>query len=213
MKKKLVLVWVLVLLLVSGVGYVYFFLPIRKIDCVTQYADCSEETFGYLKSLQGGGFRKVKKEIISYLKEKNLGEFVIIRSNIDSVRVNLVVIKAYALISDKEDTWVVDKDGKILGIGRKGSLPTVVIDTERKDWKLAIEIINLISREYGVNEGVLKDDSFVVMVNGLKVDFPVTGAGVEVISELKLILSQLNSLSTETKIKEIDLRFKNPVVR
>lgn len=217
------------------IGFFFYGLPrfivIHKFQCVSQYGPCSQTTEDFLRKEEGKNLFTVKKELLQILK----GEATVEESSLnyhipDIVKVNLVEKKAIdALYSLSQNKYALaDKTGLIIRILDDTNLPVVEIEGPLKNVgekvdsqeSVALEIINLFYNSYFVKKGKLINDSLeTYLPDGKKVIFPLDRDTSVLFGSLKLIIDILNSETKEPKIennlpvREIDLRFKNPVLR
>jgi len=80
----------------------------------------------------------------------------------------------------------------------------------------ALKLVGLLKREFGINTGVLGQDGIETLINDKKVLFPVLGDAKVLAGSLKVIFNELDKESSDDRlvgIKEIDLRYDNPILR
>ena len=78
----------------------------------------------------------------------------------------------------------------------------------------ALELIQGIWQMYQVGLGELKDDGLVVELPGrITVIFPKEGDKDILLGEVRLVYGKVENIDTLGKYSQIDLRFKNPVLR
>ena len=121
--------------------------------------------------------------------------------------------------------YLIDEDETVLEITEESNLPTIVksrVDIKlgeninKKD-KFSLEIVEKVAWLYSVKEGIIeKEELKLTLKEGVLVRFPLEGDVDSLVGGLRLIFSRLNDGSQGIRmedIKEIDLRFKNPVLR
>lgn len=120
---------------------------------------------------------------------------------------------------------ILDKDGNVISIEKGSSLPIINVangqDINIKPGSkvpdnlfFAEQIERNVFAAYGIKLAILYTDRIEVKVeNGPKVIFPTSGEVDVLMGSLSLILSHLNNANSEIRMGEIDLRYKNPVIR
>lgn len=206
-------------------------IKISKIECGTQYGSCSEDmqlTMSNLlrsNNLQFTNLHKAKKEIGKLMKNYYYVSDFSTQFKIPStLRVEILVKKPIFAIKqrDAQNFALVDKNGKILGISQSSSLPTVVIgylikgvgeDVEQEEL-LAMKLMAGVFSMFQINSGDIDGKSLLVeFPRGLRVIFPL-GEDVDrdvLLGSLRVIYSEV--MKDPDKYQEIDLRFRNPVLR
>lgn len=138
--------------------------------------------------------------------------------------INLVVKKpVFAIISnDPKLISLVDSQGRVLGTTNTSALPTVVNtnskykpgETVSSQDLLALNLIQGVYQMYQVNKLVVENNSLVVeLPSQIKVLFPLSGERDLILGTLRLVYTKVTSGEQAGKYKEIDLRFKNPILR
>ena len=206
-------------------------LVIEEVDCTSQYGPCSEEVANILNDLEGIKYVNFGKSIDRVLGESAFVEaYTVNYKPLNRMEVDVIERKASnALrIKDEDIYMLVDPSGKITEFVEETNLPYVVID-ERKgsvgdivstDKQNALSIVSSMYYVYGVRSGEIVDSSLTTTLdNGIKALFPLDSDTDILMSSLGLIISNLQVEDKEFRIdevgvvKEIDLRYKNPVVR
>jgi hypothetical protein len=117
---------------------------------------------------------------------------------------------------------LVDRDGKALSVASGSAMPTVtVIENLAKvgqnigDNDLFVLGLTLgVSQMYQINESTVQDGGLLVDLPGqIRVIFPLEGDSQVLLGSLRLIYSKIQSDGNPDKYSQIDLRFKNPVLR
>ena len=201
---------------------------IKKIECYTQYGICSTELINNLDNSLGKTLSLAKNEIDLELAKDNLIEDSSFRFKLpDILRVDLILIKPkYAVFSKAVNKYaLVNEWGTVLEISDNSNLPKVTIsdnfsnvgETLSSDKHFALEIIYSLNFLYQIKEGEIEEKHLIVrMSDGVNVIFPLEGEEDILLGSMKLILSRLNQSQNTLKIgkvKEIDLRYKNPILR
>lgn len=203
-------------------------LVIKNIICINQYGSCQETLNLKLENLKGKSLEEVKQEVSAIMRQDLFVKEYVLRYEIpDRVVINAISKKAKFVLKsiDKDKLALVDRDGLVLGLGENFTLPRVFISTDyavvgEKVSKRELFALNLVSDLYyfyQVKEGEMFEDRLEIYLNdGVKVIFPLEGDRDVMLGGLKVILSGLNQDNKDSRIKkvsEIDLRFKNPVLK
>jgi hypothetical protein len=227
--------FIVLLLVVALLGLFFYVFPkiitIKKFQCVSQYGPCSQSTQDLLIKEAGKNLLTVKKDLIQVFKDDStVKEYSINYQIPDILKINLIEKKAinaiYSLAQKKYA--LADNEGLIIRILDETNLPVVEISGPLKnvgekvgvEENNALQIINLFYNTYFVKRGSLINESLETFLpDGKKVIFPLDRDASVLFGSLKLVMDVLNSDTKEPKIendlqiKEIDLRFKNPVLR
>lgn len=203
---------------------IYFLLDlikIKKIECKTQYGECPKSIYGDSKNI---------KDIKKSLKSNFLVNNFTIQYQIPSIlKVFVNIKKAEFIVYDQlaNKYFSVDKDGLILNNENDSTLSLLTkkdfkgeIGTRISDKDLFfLNLIRKVNLLYGVNVGEYFSDGDYLSIklkSGETVYFPSVGDVDVLIGGLRVIFSRLNDNDEGIKmdyVKEIDLRFKNPVLR
>lgn len=210
-----------------------FFIPsvikkmikINKIECSSQFGTCT-------KSYQLGDYSFVKKQIEADLnKDIQVSSYLIQYKIPSTIKIDLSLKRPkYAIKNLSNDIYFIDKDGLVLTNASELNFLYLTSDTtytagqkisdkEMFSLKLLekVKLINNVTSAE-IKKGTLElkiDDRFLVK-------FPIEGDIDVLVGSLRLIFSRLNENSQGIKIentvnisdvREIDLRFKNPVLR
>ena len=220
------------ILLVFFLFFPFFILPriikIKNIECYNQYGLCSNEFLTKVNPVLGESFYSAKKKITDEFKKTKLIENYSFRIKLPfTLRIDLILKKAkYALQNNIiHETVVLDDKGVILEKVETTNLPYILTvdnfpnlgEPVESKKTFALEIIYGIYYLYQVKSGEIVNDSLEVKIpEAGKVIFPLVGEKDILLGSMKLILSRLNQEENSPKIgkvKEIDLRYKNPVIR
>jgi len=202
---------------------------IKHISCQSQYGNCFDDLEEKLKKAEGKNLREAKKEIEDILKnDLSLSDYSTQFKIPDTLKISLLEDKPkFALKSLSKNVYgLVDKEGLVLKIEDNTTLPYVEIEDsfpnvgEKVSEKelFALKIISGVFSLYQIDKGKIQNESLLIeLKNGIKVIFPLEGDKDVLLGALTVILNRLNEDAKELKINkvvyEIDLRFKNPVLR
>lgn len=222
--------------LILGLFFLLFFLPPRlikvsKIECSTQYGTCPGEMQSMINNLQFTNLHEAKKKIGKIMKNYYyISDFSTQFKLPGTLKVEILVRKpVYALNQkDTENFDLVDRDGNILAVSDNSTLPTVITvnslgsvgEMVTPKELFALKLIAGVFSMYQVGRGQMSDsDLAVALPMGLKVIFPL-GEGLDhdvILGSLRAIVGKIEVAQLDIlepgNYKEIDLRFRNPVLR
>lgn len=217
--KKFILVLLFIALILLGGFFLIRGIKISKIICKSQFGPCQSDLDTRLSSAKGRSITDAR----SYLNEVLKKDTRILRYSVGfqlPSGFNVSVIEKKALVAfvprGGGDFVLVSGDGEILSHEKSSLLPKVTSYLEL-DHERLVYVANLVSSLYifyNVNSATIDNDGIKISgINGMDVIFPLDGDRDVLLGSLSLILSRLPSVKEDTKIKVIDLRFKNPVLR
>jgi len=189
------------------------------VECYNQYGLCSNDFLTKVNPVLNESFDTAKKRITEEFKNAKLIENYSFRFKLPStLRIDLILKKSkYALYQKNTNEKVIlDDKGVVLEKVENTNLPYVVIsdnlsgigEVVGSKKTFALELLYGIYYLYQVKSGEIINDSLEVIVpDAGKIIFPLEGERDILLGSMKLILTRSG------KFKEIDLRYKNPVVR
>ena len=212
--KKLISLSIAVLVLLAA--SLPLFIKVRLI-CKSQFGDCPGEVSSKVQSQNGKSLFEVRRQIKKILKSSSqVSDFSTQFKLPATLLVDILIVKPEFAIFDKDSgkTLLVDKSGSILGMDDSSPLPTVVQSGDIPNI-LALNLIKGVYEMYGVSRGEITNLGLVIELPGpVKVIFPVEGADSQVLlGSLRLVYTKITTGEMSGKYSEIDLRFKNPVLR
>lgn len=194
-------------------------IKVRVVECYNQYGLCSNDFLAKVNPVLNESFDTAKKKTVEEFKNTKLVEKYSFRFKLPAtLRVDVILKKSkYALINkNTNEAAILDDKGVVLEKAQTTNLPCVVtadnlpnIGEMTGDNKhFALELLYGVYYLYRVKSGEIVNDSLeVVIPNEGKIIFPIQGERDILLGSMKLILSRSG------KFKEIDLRYKNPVIR
>lgn len=195
-----------------------------RVECATQFGGCPDEVKVNIES-KGQTLMAVRRKIRRELaKDPFILEYNTQFKLPNIVLVNLVVNKPkFALKkSGEENVALINIGGTILSIDTNSSLPTVMggvsdftIGNKVQDSDLfALNLMNGVYEMYQIGNGEIQNGSLVVeLPSQIKVLFPLSGDRDLILGTLRLVISRITVGGESGKYHELDLRFKNPVLR
>ena len=196
-----------------------------QIKCQSQYGTCPEEISSKLNSLNGKSLFSAKKGSSNILKSAFIVSEYSMQYKIPNTLQMDVLIKKpiFAIKSSVSNTFgLIDQYGTVLALSENSTLPNIVATSDlpkvgtRVDDKIlfALNLAGGVFQMYQVKDGIMSENTLLVELPGqIKVIFPLEGDYKVLLGSLRLIYSKLQIDSNAVKYTQIDLRFKNPVVR
>lgn len=203
-------------------------LRVGSLVCQSQFGPCSQPVQERLNKLRGRSVLEVsgliKKELSS---DRRVSKFSIRYIIPETVMVYIVEKKAEVAMGRQGfDGYVLaDSEGYVLSVEKNTSLPVINVASGEDinfipgakvsdNLFFAQRIMKYIFALYTVKLAVYYNDRIEVRLNsGPKIIFPKEGDVEVLIGSLSLILSRLNNREGEIRMGEIDLRYKNPIIR
>jgi hypothetical protein len=221
---KKVLTIVSIVLFCGFIVVLPFLIKVR-IDCKSQYGDCPDEINAKLQMLNVKSLYSARKNASKIFKNDFLVSDFSLQYKIPNIlHAELLVKKPVAAFGDSTSGSIilVDKDGIALSTASDSALPVVTVTGNLPKIGQYIEDSNLfalnlatgIYQMYQIGESQVQDDSLLVELPGqIRVIFPLEGDTQVLLGSLRLIYSKIQSDGNLSKYSQIDLRFKNPVLR
>jgi len=203
---------------------------IEKVTCRSQFGPCNIVIQEELDSINGGNLIDIREKVKNVLAKSVLvREFYIQYKIPNTLKVDLLEAKPKYAISDKNKNIIlVDARGYILTSQKTSSLPTIEVDKELKkvgeqvdeNTLFAGEIIYDMFSLYSIDYGKIVEDRLeIISSDDIKIIYPLVGDREVLVGSLVAIMSRLKESNEAPRIEEvksvseIDLRYKNPVLR
>ncbi|KKT32237.1 MAG: hypothetical protein UW20_C0020G0007 [Candidatus Woesebacteria bacterium GW2011_GWB1_44_11] len=189
---KRILITAAIVLPIAALVFSQFFIKVR-IDCKSQYGDCPEQISGKLNVFNGKSLFSAKRGVKKALSSE-------------------------LLISDYSLQY---KIPNILRV-QDSALPVITLEEELPDTGQSISQVNLFALDlavgtyqmYQIRESEVRDGSLLVELPGqIRVIFPLEGDSEILLGSLRLIYSKLREDGNLAGYSQIDLRYRNPVLR
>lgn len=226
---KRIIKYLILFTILSSLLYFIFNLRVNKIECISQYGPCNGEIVKSLEILKGSRLVGVKGKARKLLEGNFLVESFAVQYKIPDIleiRTSERKPSFSVIFSGSDLAALVDDDGYVLSFQDTTSLPVLKVDGRQfsKGEKVDEEILFSSQIMRGMHayyevEGIeIKDNSlYTHLTNGLKVIFPLEGDVEVLLGSFVAVFSKLNSQQDDFRIgkniREVDLRFENPVLR
>ncbi|HEX6977318.1 MAG TPA: hypothetical protein VF185_03090 [Patescibacteria group bacterium] len=191
-----------------------------SITCSSQNGGCSDYVVEKIFKAKGMSVYDAKAYLNKvFLKETRVTAYTAKFKVPNKLMVWVVERKPIAAISTGGANYsLIDKEGVVLGTSSETKLPIIVAEGRSKvDEPLVFSsnIMYYLNLLYQTKLAHLKEDGSLEVDNirGMKVVFPSEGDRDILLGSLKITLSGLQGSLADSRIKIIDLRFKNPVLK
>jgi len=230
--KYLYLAGVLALIVLGVFAAVEFprYLSIAKITCTSPNGPCPADMKAHLQQLVGSKLATVKMKIRAMILDNPGIDGYSLRLMLPNTVSVYILEKTplYAIQPAQQNIFFdIDKGGVVVKIQKENNLPFVITDSklpnvgEKVDSKLlfALSLVDSIYYSYQVIDAVVDSESLKVDLPGqLTVIFPLEGDKDALLGAFKLIVDRVHAggpggVTDLSKVTNIDLRFKNPVLK
>ena len=196
-----------------------------QIDCKSQYGACPQQILDKLNSFNGKSLFSAKGGIKKILKSDFSISGYSLQFKIPNIlHAELLIKKAIIAFKDnKSDSLaLVDADGKVLSVVTDSVLPVITVaESLQKEGQnigtanlFALGLAQGVSQMYQINNFMIADGRLLVELPGqIRVIFPLDGDRDILLGSLRLIYSKIQEDGNLAGYSQIDLRFKNPVLR
>lgn len=224
---KTLLIFLTLVTIVASILLVPKQIKVDSITCNSQYGPCSEEIVNDLSGFIGLSLHEAKRKLDDVLQKQTLINDYSVQFKLPSVlHINVVEKKPQFSIYSFEsgEYYLTDKDGYIIKIEKQNNLPFIKIQSFfgkpgekiQDKYLFSLDITYRLFSSYQIKETEFSNDTLIAMMpEGIKVIFPTEGDKEVLMGALSMIMSRLNDSVKESKIdiSQIDLRFKNPVLK
>lgn len=221
---KKIIILILVSLSFVAILLSPFFIKV-KIICESQFGPCPDELNSKLQAFNSKSLFSAKKGTTKILKADFLvSDFSLQYKLPDILTINLLIKKPeFAMVNKNTgDTALIDKDGQVLSISKNTTLPRVLVSTNlpkpgenigQTNLK-AMKLIEGVFEMYQVAIGAVDNTSLTVDIPGqVRVIFPLDQDTQVLLGSLRLVYTKISAGNLAGKYSQIDLRYKNPVLR
>jgi len=221
--KKIIplIIFVLILLVI----FLPRFIINVRIECKSQVGNCPNSVVEKISPLTGKKLSYAKGRLTKTLTTEFLVSDFSIQFKLPNIlKVDLIVKKPiYALRGNDGILVLVDKEGIVIEVATGTNLPMAVTTEdlpkvgERVDGKRlsALKLIDGVSKMYQTGTGNIEGDTLLVELPGpVRVIFPLAGSDVEfLLGSLRLIYTNMQDGESRGLYSQVDLRYRNPVLR
>lgn len=224
---RIIVLGSLVLLLISIFPFIY---KSTSIYCKSQYGECSKSIKEDLNKIVGKPIKKVDHSISEKLSSnKEVEKFTVTYFPVSSFKVDVIEKKSEVAvkIGQNEKFYLLGSDGQVFEEAQETVLPKVFVANENlsisdPEIQFASKLLIEVYKYYSIDSFYIDESDIVGMYSKkIKLTFPTQGDIDVLLGSLELLLFQLNDRLQQSKIEdvrnfkvsEIDLRYKNPIVR
>ncbi len=200
-------------------------IKIDRIECISQYGECLSVLGISLTNVSD--YKTTKKGLEDVLKQNaSVGSYVIQYKIPNTIKLNLVLYKPKYAVKNQNGTYfLVSNDGVVFQVTSESLLPTLIVNESNfkigdmipNSYIFALKIIEKVKILYTIRSAVLEKSELKIQTdNNLLIRFPIEGDVDVLVGGLRLIFSRLNEGSQGIRMEdvgEIDLRFKNPILK
>ena len=200
--------------------FIQKFVNITKIECKTQFGECKQQ-------FQIGNYFVVKKQINEILSKDitvNSFSFKYKLPGIVKIETNIKQVK-FAIKNSSNKFYLIDKDGLVIDIQPES--PVLSLYFDNADYNLgdkvpeniffSLKLIDKINWLYAIDTVSFDNDFIKVNLKQNKIVYLPIEGDIDLLSgSLRLIFSRLNDGTEGIRmedVREIDLRYKNVVLR
>jgi hypothetical protein len=213
-----------ILFLVTIVIFISILFVKVRVECRSQVGNCPDEMNIKLKSINSNYLFMAGMQASKILKDSFLVSNFSSQFKLPNILlINLVIKRPEYSILDKSQNkyFMIDHDGRIISLSESSNMPTILIDQLSVRVGDIIPVNNLFALQimagvyqmYQVKSGMIQNDTLVVDIPpGVRVIFPLEGDSQVLLGGLRLIYTKVVT-DYNGKYSQIDMRYKNPVLR
>lgn len=214
-----------VLIIIAAVLILPGFLLKVRVECRSQFGECPPDLRQSLVEADNKSFYSAKKMIEKKIKSNFLVSNFTVQFKLPNIlKVNLLVKKPFYAISNSGGVFdLVESEGVVVAqassaallyVTISGDLPAVGQNVGEK-YLLALKLIDGVNKMYQTGSGVIETDTLLVdLPPKIRVIFPLAGYSREMLlGSLRLVYSNIQSGENGNTYSQIDLRYRNPVLR
>ncbi len=201
-----------------------FFIKVR-LECKSQWGECPPEISSRLESLKSKNLFVSKRNASKILKNSFLVSDFSMQFKLPNILlINTIIKKPQLAIFSKATGkyFLLDEKGTILSVSDNSDLPTLLKDggeakagdVVSNDDLFALKLIQGVYLMYQIRTGAIQNDTLVVDLPGsIRVIFPLRDIDTDVLlGSLRLIYTKVTA-DYPGKFSQIDMRYRNPVLR
>lgn len=226
-----ILIFLATLLVISLSTIAIKKININNIECSSQFGECDSNLSESLDKYRGTNIFEVKRNISEKLaNDISINSFSFQYKFPDLLRANVIKLTpTFGLKSSEGDlVALVDRSGKVLSLENFTNVPTALTESGLPQVGENVSDLQLFALEFlydaisisEIKNSIIYENKLEIdYEDGIKVIAPLSGDREVLVGSLILIRSQLNSVTQDSKIgddkqiREIDLRYKNPILR
>jgi hypothetical protein len=196
-----------------------------RVDCRSQYGACPQQILGKIDQFNGKSLSAAKSGIGRILKgEYQISDFSLQFKLPNTLHAELLIKKADLAFGNSVagPLVLVDKEGMAIAIAGSSALPLIIVTGDLPKIGQNIGAENLFAHDlaqgifqmYQIRNFAIQNGSLLVELPGqIRVILPLDGDTDILLGSLRLIYSKIQADGNPLGYSQIDLRFKNPVLR
>ncbi len=196
-----------------------------KIECKSQFGVCPAGINAGLQKIIGRSIFAAKRDVSKLLKsDYSVSDFSTQYKLPNTLALSILVKKPDFAIYSKATSQlvVVDEEGTVLAVADSSTLPKIIIESEapKTGQKVGIKILNALElirgvwNMYQVGSGDANEEALTVALPGnIDAILPLEGDAQVTLGALRVVYTRITTGDLIGKYSQIDLRFKNPVLR
>lgn len=214
-----------VFIIIAAVFVLPGFLVRVKIECRSQFGECPTDVRQALSEADNKSFYSAKKIIEKKAKSNFLVSNFTVQFKLPNIlRINLLVKKPFYAVTNSGGVFdLVENEGIVVAQASNTALPYVTVSGDLpsigqnvgEKYLLALKLIDGLNKMYQTSFGVVETDTLLVdLPPKIRVIFPLVGYSREMLlGSLRLIYSNIQNGENGNSYSQIDLRYRNPVLR
>lgn len=217
--KDLVYFIPVLLLIVLGFAIPHV-VKVGDVSCTNQFGPCSDYINEKAGKVKGESVAQAKLDLAKMFgEEPKVLNFTAKFRFPNKLMVWVVERKAVAALQfgNSSKYTLIDKNGKVLGTQTEVSVPVLLVEGKLSDSYVifAANLMDSLFLIYQSKLGHLMGNGSLQVddISGKTVVFPLEGDKDVLLGSLKAVLSGLTAMADTSRIRQIDLRFKNPVIK
>lgn len=197
-----------------------------QVACKSQYGECPPQVVEKIGPVNGKRMYWARRELKKTLESDFLVSAFTIQFKLPNIlKVDTVIKKAVFALKDKGsgNIALVDKEGTVLAYAASTVLPMAMVaeslppigDLVSGRNLTALILMQGVFKMYQTATGYIEGDTLVVDLPGaIRVIFPLAGFDTDkLLGSVRLIYTNIRDNQQEKTYSEIDLRYRNPVLR
>jgi hypothetical protein len=196
-----------------------------SVECRSQYGACPQQVIDKINRFNGKSLFTARNGITKVLKnDYQVSDFSLQFKLPATLHTELIVKKAAMAMGNTAGgpLILIDKDGTVISTASESALPVLSVtgdltkigENVGSSNLFALNLAQGVFQMYQIRNFSTQDGSLLVELPGqIRVIFPLDGDTAILLGSLRLIYSKIQADGNPLGYSQIDLRFKNPVLR